>query len=280
MNGITSNLTPAFPGAAKPRPAFKMKSIALPNEHGSWGILFEPLVAGIIVAPSSASIFIAMLYIGAFLSRQPLKIYLADLKAGRNRAQTAASRKFAFAYLSIAVMGFFGSLAFAGIVPMLPLIVTAPLAAITLWFDISGKSRRVLPEMAGVVTLASSAAVCGLAAGGSIGASLGLMSIFMLRLIPSMLYIRERLKLEKGKPSSFGLPVGLHVFAVVAVATLAWYGLSPWLPLTIFTFLLVRSITGSSDFRLKLKAMQLGVLEAVFGSLVVLSVILGHYLNL
>src|SRR4051812_48913912 len=64
MNGITSNMTPAFTApSAKARQTFKLRSIALPNEHGSWGILFEPLVLGIAVAPSSASVFIAMLYI-------------------------------------------------------------------------------------------------------------------------------------------------------------------------------------------------------------------------
>jgi hypothetical protein len=274
-------MTPAFPTpAAKTRPAFKMKSIALPNEHGSWGILFEPLVLGIAVAPSLASPFVALLYIGAFLSRQPLRWHIADLKAKRSRPQTTAARGFAFAYLSIAAIGFFGSLAFAGVNALLPLIVTAPLAAITLWYDVSGKSRNVAPEMAGVVTLATSSAVCGLAAGWSVAASLALTAVITLRLIPSMLYIRERLKLEKGKPSSFAAPIALHVAAVATVAAFAWYGLAPWLPLTVFTFLLVRSITGSSDFRLKLTAKKLGMLEVLFGTLVVVSVIVGHYFGL
>src|SRR5947209_6845016 len=148
MNGIISNVSPALPKpAAKSRPTFKVSSIALPNEHGSWGILFEPLVLGIAVAPSAASPFVALLYIGAFLSRQPLKWYFADLKAKRERPQTAAARMFAFAYLSIAAIGFFGTLAFVGVLPLLPLILTAPLGAITLWFDVSGKSRRVAPEV-------------------------------------------------------------------------------------------------------------------------------------
>lgn len=281
MNGIMSDVTTALPpAAAKRRPAFKMTSIALPNEHGSWGILFEPLVVGIAVAPSLASPFVALLYIGAFLSRQPLKWYLADLKAKRERPQTSAARMFAFIYLSIAAVGFFGALAFAGVVPLLPLIITAPLGAITLWFDVSGKSRRVAPEMAGVVTLASSAAVSGLAGGWTVAASVALSLVMILRLIPSMLYIRERLKLEKGKPNSFAVPVALHIFAVAAVAVLAWYSLLAWLPLAIFTFLLVRAITGSSDFRLKLKAKQLGMLEVLFGTLVVLSVIFGYYFHL
>lgn len=279
MNGIISSMNPTLPTAVKPRPAFKMKSIALPTEHGSWGILFEPLVVGIAVAPSPASVFIALLYIGAFLSRQPLKWYIADLRAKRNRPQTAAARGFAFAYLSIAAIGFFGTVAYAGASALLPLILTAPLGAVTLWYDVSGKSRNVAPEMAGVLTLATSAAVCGLAAGWDLAPSIALTVIITLRLIPSMIYIRERLKLEKGKPSSFATPIVLHVAALAIVAILAWYGLSPWLPLAIFTFLLVRSITGSSDFRLKLKAKQLGMLEVLFGTLVVASYIVGYYLS-
>ncbi|HTH51599.1 MAG TPA: YwiC-like family protein [Pyrinomonadaceae bacterium] len=269
-----------IPTAAKPRPSFKLKSIALPTEHGSWGILFEPLVLGIAVAPSLASPFIALLYIGAFLSRQPLKWYVADLKAKRTRPQSIAAKKLALAFLAIAAIGLVGTIATAGVYALLPLMITVPLGAITLWYDVSGKSRNVAPEMAGVVTLASSAAVCGLAAGWGPAASIALTVIITLRLIPSMLYIRERLKLEKGKPSSFATPIALHIAALMIVAALAYYHLSPWLPVTIFTFLLVRSITGSSDFRLKLKAKQLGILEVVFGTLVVASYIVGHYFNL
>ncbi len=68
----------------------RLKAVALPIEHGSWGFLFEPLLAGLLVAPSFASIWIALLVIGAFLTRQPLKVYLTDLQAKRNLPQTCS----------------------------------------------------------------------------------------------------------------------------------------------------------------------------------------------
>jgi hypothetical protein len=281
MSNVAFHLSQEFPAAPeKPRPPFRLRSVALPNEHGSWGILFEPLVCGIIVAPSPAAAFILLLYVGAFLSRQPLKIYLADLKAKRSRPQTTAATAFAFGYLSIAVLGLFGTLGFAGFYALLPLIVTTPLALIQLGYDMQGKSRRVLPEMAAIITLASSAAVFALAAGWTPATSIALSSIFVLRLIPSILYVRERIKLDKGKPSSFAVPLGAHILALAGTAILAWYSLIPWLPATIFAFLLVRALTGSSNFRLRIRAMQIGMLETAYGCLVVLSVILGRYLHL
>ena len=146
---------------------------------------------------------------------------------------------------------------------MLPLILTAPLGAITLWFDVSGKSRRVAPEMAGVVTLASSAAVCGLAAGWSVAASVADRLLSCSGSSRRCCIFASGSSWRKGSRIRLRCRSRLHVFAVAAVAILAWYGLSPWLPVAVFTFLMVRALTGSSDFRLKLKAKQLGMLEVV-----------------
>jgi hypothetical protein len=38
----------------KQKSSIPVKSIALPIEHGSWGFVFEPIVAGLLLAPSLA----------------------------------------------------------------------------------------------------------------------------------------------------------------------------------------------------------------------------------
>ena len=35
-------------------PSVRLKAIALPPEHGAWGFLLEPIVLGLLVAPSLA----------------------------------------------------------------------------------------------------------------------------------------------------------------------------------------------------------------------------------
>jgi len=87
--------------AIESRPKVRLKSVALPIEHGSWGFLFEPLVAGLAIAPSKASPWIAGLVIGAFLIRQPLKIFLADRRSGRWLPQTKYAVTFLFLYVVV-----------------------------------------------------------------------------------------------------------------------------------------------------------------------------------
>ena len=43
----------------------KVKTIALPIEHGSWGFVFEPLAAGLLIAFSPSAIWITLLVVGA-----------------------------------------------------------------------------------------------------------------------------------------------------------------------------------------------------------------------
>ena len=44
----------------------RLKSIALPPEHGAWGFLLEPLLAGLLIAPSWAGLCLALGVIGPF----------------------------------------------------------------------------------------------------------------------------------------------------------------------------------------------------------------------
>ena len=74
MQAITSPI--------KQKSAIPLKSIALPIEHGSWGFVFEPIAAGLLLGPSLPALFITILVTGGFLARQPLKFVLADWQQG------------------------------------------------------------------------------------------------------------------------------------------------------------------------------------------------------
>ena len=99
MSVISENLL--TPNKTKRNGSVRLRGIALPNEHGSWSILLEPLVAAGTVAFTPATIWITLLFIGGFLMRQPLRIWLADRNAGRDLPQTAAARKYTAIYATI-----------------------------------------------------------------------------------------------------------------------------------------------------------------------------------
>lgn len=262
------------------RPPLRLKGLALPNEHGSWSILLEPLISGIAVAPSPAAIFVFLLYSGAFLARQPLRVYLGGVKNRRRMPHGPVAFTLATAFLLLAAAGLVGTVFFGGAETLIPLVIATLLAAVQISFDVAGKSRKLIPELAGAFAMSSSACVAGLAAGWTAEASFALAGIFAMRLVPSMLYVRQRLLLEKGKPWSPILPTLSHIASLAGVTALAIYGLCPRLVLIAFALLAVRAALGLSPWRSRLRAMQIGILEIGFGVITMLAVILGYYFNI
>ncbi|HEY0461010.1 MAG TPA: YwiC-like family protein [Pyrinomonadaceae bacterium] len=261
------------------RPAVNVKTIALPIEHGSWGFVFEPLAAGLLIAFSPPALWIALMVTGAFLARQPLKVLLNARQAKRDMPQTPVAQKFVLIYGAIFTVGLLGSSYFVPSNAFLPFLFILPLAVYQIYCDSSGKSRELLPELTGAVAISSSVSVIALAAGWTLPAASALWAIFVARLIPSILYVRNRLRLEKGKDFSSLIPFLSHAAALILVGVLAFYGLSPILTALMFAVLLGRSVIGLSKYRSQIKAMKIGVWEVVYGTLTALSVVIGYYLN-
>lgn len=257
----------------------RVRGIALPVEHGAWGFLFEPLVAAIAVAGSFNAIWISMLVIGAFLTRQPLKILLADLQAKRNLPQTSVAIKFVFIYGAIFSIGLIGSLNFSKLEFFLPFALIFPLAIYQIYCDASRQTRQLLPELTGAIAISSSAAVIALAGGWTLSAAFALWGIFVARLIPSILYVRNRLKLEKDKEFLMFPVIATQFLALGFVGILATNGLGSKLTLGVFVVLLTRTVIGLSPFRSKIKAIKIGIWEVIYGLLTVLSVIIGYYIQ-
>src|SRR5215204_3874877 len=208
------------------RPAVNVKNIALPIEHGSWGFVFEPLTAGLLIAFSPSALWIVLLVAGAFLTRQPLKVLLNAWQAKREMPQTPVAQKFVLIYGAIFLLGLAGSLFFVPRTAFLPFLFILPLAAYQIYCDASRKSRELLPELTGAIAVSSSVSAIALADNWTFPAAIALWAIFVARLIPSILYVRNRLRLEKGKDFSASLPVLSHLAALALTGALAFYGLS------------------------------------------------------
>lgn len=264
---------------AKPAqyPKIRAKSVALPVEHGSWGFLFEPLIAGIAVAPSISSVWIAVLVIGAFLMRHPLKVILSGGRQQFGSPQMRLASKFLIIFAVVFLVGAVVSIWNIRPPSFIPFAVILPFAAYQIYCDATRSSRQLLAELIGSVAISSSIAVIVLAAGWESPKAYALWAIVVARLIPSILYVRNRLRLEKGKPYSQVVPIAAHFLAVLVVLMMAIYGVGSYLPVVIFAVLLFRSIVGLSSYRKKVKAMKIGIWEVIYGSLVALSIIAGYY---
>lgn len=71
------------------------RSVALPAEHGGWGLTLEPGLLGLLVAPGLAGLCIAAGAMVAFLVRTPLKIVAVDHRRGRSLERTRLARRVA-----------------------------------------------------------------------------------------------------------------------------------------------------------------------------------------
>ncbi|MFN8095814.1 MAG: YwiC-like family protein [Vicinamibacteria bacterium] len=72
----TSPPLPPPPARCPGRPS------SLPAEHGGWGLLAEPIVLGLVLAPSAGGSCLALAALAAFLARHPLRLVLMDRRKG------------------------------------------------------------------------------------------------------------------------------------------------------------------------------------------------------
>jgi len=256
------------------RSRIPVRSVALPTEHGAWGFLFEPLIAALLIAPTIGGAFLAVLYVGVFLCRQPLKFVVGDRLNHKTLPRTALAFRWMMYFSVIAVIGIIGSIVTAAPISFVPLVLSAPVALYLIKQDASRKSRETTVELLASGVLATSIASLALAAGYGYQIAIALWLIMLARLVPSVLYVRNRLRLEKKKGHSAIVPIASHIAALFVLLAI-----SSWLTVAVGAFLLVRSITGLSSKRKNLTAKQLGVREVIYGCIYALTVVAGFYLG-
>lgn len=247
----------------------RLKTVALPTEHGGWGITLEPVLLGLLVAPSLAGAGLALATVGAFLARHPLKIVAGDRRRGRRFARTPYAERFTLVYAAAAVVGLgVAVFASADYAFLLPLAAAAPLAGLQLWYDAAGRSRGLLPELAGSLAMGSVACSLALAGGAGWPLALGLWALLAARFVPAILYVRARLAELHGQGSSRWPSLLAHASALGAVAALAWFKFLPWLAVVVLAVLLARAAYGFAR-RWPSTAKRVGFGEIAFGALTV-----------
>lgn len=254
--------------ASHPRPRIALRPLALPVEHGGWGLLFEPIVLGLLVAPSWGGLFIGLAYLSGFLVRQPLKLALQDLLRHKSYPRTPWCWGLAAGYASLALFALAAALAFGGVAALLVIAASAPLALIQIGYDAKNKSRALLPELGGAIALSSSAAAIAVAANRPLLAAVALSAIILARAIPTIAYVRALVTRSHKQNAASWPALSLHALAIVAVATFA-----PLLATVAMVLLFARAAWGLTHPPQKAKT--IGWTEIVWGIVTVTLVALG-----
>jgi len=175
-----------------------LRAVAVPSEHGGWGLTAEAVLLGLLVAPSVAGGELGAAAVLAFLARTPLKVVLVDRWRNRRLRRTLLAERVAAAELVL--LGGLVILAAlrAGREWWAPFLVAAPLVGVELWFDMRSRSRRLLPELCGAVGIASAAAAMARAGGAGWSVSIGLWVVLSARSIGSIPFARAQVQRIKG----------------------------------------------------------------------------------
>lgn len=252
----------------------KIRTIALPVEHGSWGLTLEPILLGLLVAPTWAGAGLAVGAFGAFLLRGPLKVARTSWRQGR-RERFKLALRFALLYALIALVGFGVAVGRAGLYPLWPLALALPFGVVFFVQDAQNQSRSWQAELTGPIAFAAIASCIALIGGWTVGPALALWAVLVARALTSVLYIRARLRLDRGR-SVQPLPViAAHGIALLAVAGLVWFGYLPLAVMGIFGLILLRTVWGLSRYRRAASIQALGISEIGWGLATVLSVAAG-----
>jgi hypothetical protein len=253
----------------------RIKPVALPVEHGGWALLFEPIMLGLLIAPSSAGVFLSLTATAAFLARHPFKVAMSDLSRKRVTKRTRLAQRCAIAYALIAILALSFAIRSGGTSLLFPLLLAAPIAITQLWHDAVGRSRALVAELAGSIStgaIATAIAICG---GWPRSLAFALWVIVAARSVPTIVYVRARLTLLRQKPASIGIAIAVHLFAVLVIMALALKALAPWLGVLAMGVLLVRAFFGLLSTK-RIAPQRIGLGELVFGLFTVLTVAIGY----
>ncbi|MCL1595689.1 MAG: YwiC-like family protein [Actinomycetia bacterium] len=209
----------------------KIRSIALPTEHGGWGFTLEPILLGLLVAPSAAAWEISAAALGIFLARRPVKILSTDLVRGRWLPRSSVALVFSLIYGGIAAAGAVGALLTADGPFWIPVIVAVPFALIALRADAHSKNRALLAELSGSISMGATVAAITIAGGWDLALAFGLWLVLAARDVAAIILVRGQVRRLHGKPVSTTRIYAVQVVAMGVVAIAAATGIVPWLGL-------------------------------------------------
>ena len=205
------------PGDGRAHARAPLRAVALPTEHGGWGLSAEPGLLGLLLVPSLAGACLAVAAVLAFVARTPLRFVLVDRHRGRRLPRTVLARRVLAVEVVAIVVLVAVAAATADAAFWWPAAVAAPLVGIELWFDTRSRSRRLVPELAGAVGVSAVAAMVVLAGGHSAAEATGAWLVLAARAVTAIPHVRAQILRMHGRPAARRTLVVADAAAVAAV---------------------------------------------------------------
>lgn len=201
---------------AKERSTFR--AVAVPREHGGWGLTLEPGILGLLLIPGVAGLSLAIAALVGFLARTPLRLVLVDHHRGRSLERTRMARWVMTGELVVCAALVTAALVLAKRQFLVPALVAGPFVITAFWFEMRSRGRRLIPELAGAVGVCSVVTMVVLADGGGARLAVGAWLVLGARAVTSIPHVRGMIASLHGRTQPTALGVVADVAAVAAVA--------------------------------------------------------------
>ena len=244
------------------------RDVVLPKEHGSWSLAFEPIVFGLVAAPSAGGAWLALAVAGAFFARRPLRLGWSK-ESGERRA--AARAMLALCAAAIA-LGLGLATAQGGLGWLGWLVPSALCGAVFVAFDVRRDGRAAVAEVAGAVAFALVPAALAALAGRAPETCIALAVLMVGRAAPTVLTVRAALRMAKTGEPKIAPALGCAGAALASAAFCAAVGWTRWPAVAGLAVLAGRSFGLLVFPRPILRARTIGLIEAVLGLAYVLGV--------
>lgn len=260
--------------AARPR----IRSIALPTEHGGWGFTLEPILLGLLVAHSATAWEISAAALGIFLARRPVKIFSTDLVRHRWLPRSTIALVFSLLYGGLALAGAIGAF-FTSEGPFwIPVLAALPFALFALRADAHSKNRALVAELSGSIAMGATVAAITIGSGWDLLPAFGLWLVLAARDVAAIALVRGQVRRLKGRPSGASTIYAVQAGSVAAVALAAALGAVPWL--AVVAIGLVGLVAVVSLNRPPVEAKVIGWTQMGVGLMVVLTTAVGVNLGI
>jgi hypothetical protein len=200
-----------------------LSTVALPTEHGGWGLTLEPGLLGLLVAPGLAALSLGLAALLAFFVRTPLRLAILGRRSGRLPDRTTLAT-----WVVVGEIGLILALVAVAAVSAqdaawwLPAVVAVPLLLVAFAYDLRASSRSLVPEVAGAVAIAGVTAMSALAGGLGWPVALGLWAILGARVLSSIPFVRNEIdRLHGRETSAMEAAVGDGAAILVAIGAAA-----------------------------------------------------------
>ncbi len=254
----------------------KLRKVAYPKEHGSWGFLIEPLLLALLVAYTNTGLLLALSTFVIFLAHQPVRILL------NNHDKVLKQVALIVLVVYSALVVFLLSEIFSQVEYeiLFPFAIAIAMMFFFLILELLKLGRYLIVEFIAPVAISLIGLNIALFDGWTVNNLIAFEIVLLSRAIPTVLYVNVKLLFFKKLKTNL-LPLRIsEVFFLAITIILFIYCYIPFLSIIAVLMFITRSYIGLLPRNKNENVKKLGIKEFIFGFSFVIINAIGYLLNI